>query len=76
MTTRYRLFATSRSGDSHNIVPAELLADAVARARAAHAERTGDAPDAIHVTTRDALHPAWTPVLSDMERDYNHVRQS
>ena len=74
--TNHRLYTLSPSGERYHVIPAELLADAVAIARRTHAERTGDDPNLIHVTTRDALHPIWTPVSADMARDITQVRQS
>lgn len=72
--TTHRLFTTSRSGEHHHLIPADLLTDAVARARAAHHERTGDDPNLIYVANRDTLHPKWTPSLTVYEQDKAALR--
>lgn len=72
--TRHRLFSLSPEGGCYHLIPAECLADAVARARAQHAEAVGDVnPDCIHVTTPN-LHPVWTPDSVAYEQDKVRVQ--
>ena len=72
--TKHHLFSLSPSGECHHVIPAHTYADAVAIARAQHAEAVGDVdPNRIHVTT-PMLRPRWTPDSVAYEQDKARAR--